>query len=79
MNAKKLIGTLARWYLGAAIVTIMIVAPLAIVFLDPKGIGEGLRTLWAIYSPLNLLNWLVVMAVLLPGLLVGMWADKDGA
>ena len=57
---------------------IMVIAPLAIVFLAPGGVGEGLSRLWAIYSPFNILNWLVVMVVLLPGVLVATWAEKEG-
>lgn len=73
---RPLIGKIATAYLYAATAIILVVAPVGIVLLDPQGLWHGLGRLWAIYSPFNILNWLVTMAVLLPGLLLAAWAEK---
>jgi hypothetical protein len=76
MKVRQILGTLAKWYLYLVLVIYMVIAPIGIVFFDPAGVGSGLSRLWSIYSPFNFLNWLTLMAFMLPGVLLMAWTEK---
>jgi hypothetical protein len=67
---KKILLVVGQVYLGFFACVIVVCA---IAILLAKGIGE----FWAVFSPMNLVNWLLIGALGLPGVLLVQFGKKD--